>query len=90
MTYGLLDYNFFHYVKQLETTVFYIVPKDESLSKSVGKFYSLDLAKQFASNRKEEHGIDYDVIEVSTVWTTQTLDEALKLLPDIPHMKRDV
>lgn len=69
--------------------MFYIVPKDESLIENIGKFRNLKFAKQFASDRKEEYGINYDIIEVKTVWTTQTIDEAHMLSLDIPHIRRD-
>lgn len=69
--------------------MFYVIPKDGSLAENVGKFFDFEYAKMFACGLKEKHGTNFDITRVEQVWTTQTLDEAHRLSPDIPHMGRD-
>lgn len=38
----------------------------------------LSVAKMFAEDRKKKTGLNYTIYEVKQVWTTQTLDEAVK------------
>jgi hypothetical protein len=42
------------------------------------KFHDQTPARAYAENLKSYHGHNYDVIKVETVWTTQTLDEAMR------------
>lgn len=69
--------------------MFYIVPKDRSIIANVAKFNNLEPAKMMALDLKERDGVNYDIIQMETVWTTQTLDEAHRLSLDIPHIGRD-
>jgi hypothetical protein len=69
--------------------MFYIVPKDRSIIRSLSTFDALGPAKAYALELKELDGLDYDVIFQSRVWTTQTLGEAHMLSPDVPHIGRD-
>ena len=69
--------------------MFYIVPKDRSIIKQRAKFTDLEQAKLYALELKLEENENFDIIEMSNVWTTQTLDEAHMLSLDIPHIGRD-
>jgi len=69
--------------------MFYVVPKDRSVIKSEKSFEFRYDAQEFALQRKKETGENYDVINMSRTWTTQTLDEAHMLSLDIPHIGRD-
>ena len=46
-------------------------------------------AKRIADNRKAETGDNWEVIQIKSVYTTQTLDEAHREALDVPHMGRD-
>jgi hypothetical protein len=69
--------------------MYYVVPKDRSIIKSLKTFETLYVARRFAENMKAETGENYDVVRMDRVWTTQTLDEAHLASLDIPHMARD-
>lgn len=69
--------------------MYYVVPKDRSIVKSLKSFETLYDARRFADATKGETGENYDVIRMDRVWTTQTLDEAHLMSLDIPHMARD-
>ena len=69
--------------------MFYIVPKDRSVIKTISAFDTLDEAKADALALKQLSGENYDIIQQARVWTTQTLDEAHMLSLDIPHIGRD-
>jgi len=69
--------------------MYYVVPKDRSIIKSLKSFECLYEARQFADATKSETGENYDVIRMDRVWTTQTFDEAHLASLDIPHMARD-
>jgi len=70
--------------------MYYIVEKN-SHSYGIGKFFGfhfLQNAKDFAEDLKNEHGKQYDIVRVETVYTTQTFDEAHLEALDVPHMAR--
>lgn len=69
--------------------MFYIVPKDHSIDANVGAFGCMHTASTTALKLKEENGINYDIIQMECIWTTQTFDEAHMLSLDIPHIGRD-
>ena len=69
--------------------MYYVVPKDRSIIKSLKTFETLYEARQFAEATKAQTGENYDLIRMERVWTTQTLDEAHLASLDIPHMARD-
>jgi hypothetical protein len=61
--------------------MYYVVRKEEDISSYHYIFIGEDAykkAKASAKNLKHYLGHDYDVIKVETVWTTQTLDEAMR------------
>lgn len=53
--------------------MFYVVRKGEGLDMYHYAFHNLKDAKESAENLKKTLGHQYDVIEVKSVWTTQTL-----------------
>ncbi|CAB4130774.1 hypothetical protein UFOVP120_31 [uncultured Caudovirales phage] len=69
--------------------MYYVVPKDRSIVKTLEKFETLLEARRFAEDVKGESDQNYDIIRMERVWTTQTLDEAHLASLDIPHMARD-
>jgi hypothetical protein len=69
--------------------MYYVVPKDRSVLKSLKTFETQYEARSFAEATKGETGENYDVIRMDRVWTTQTFDEAHLASLDIPHMARD-
>ena len=69
--------------------MYYVVPKNSSVIKSQKAFELRADAKQYAILLKEETGMNYDIILMERVWTTQTFDEAHRLSLDIPHIGRD-
>lgn len=58
--------------------MFYVVRKGESIDQYHAKYHKQSDARDYALDLKETLGHNYDVIHVFTVWTTQTLDEAMK------------
>jgi hypothetical protein len=69
--------------------MYYVVPKDQSIARSVGKLETLYEARKSAEAIKAQTGNNYDIIRMERVYTTQTFDEAHLLSLDIPHMARD-
>lgn len=69
--------------------MYYVVPKDRSVIKSKQSFEFMSEAQKYALKLKEEEGVNFDIIRMHRVWTTQTLDEAHMLSLDIPHIGRD-
>jgi hypothetical protein len=70
--------------------MYYIVEKDShTLNTNNLGFHFLHNAKDFAEDLKNEHGKQYDIVRVETVYTTQTFDEAHLEALDVPHMARD-
>lgn len=58
--------------------MFYVVKKGAGLDQYHSAFHKQSEAREYAENLKNTFGHNYDVIHVSTVWTTQTLDEAMR------------
>lgn len=69
--------------------MFYVVPKDQSIIKNLSAFDTLAAAKADALALKEQTGENYDIIQQSYIWTTQTFAEAHMLSPDVPNITRD-
>lgn len=69
--------------------MYYVVPKDRSIMKSLKSCETFQEACNFALSTKNETGENCDVIRMDRVWTTQTFDEAHLASLDIPHMARD-
>jgi len=57
--------------------MYYVVKKGVRLENYHSAFYRQDAARDYAENLKTIFGHNYDVIHMSTVWTTQTLHEAM-------------
>lgn len=57
--------------------MYYVVRKGEGLDKYHARFHNLPPAKAYADDLKSTFGHNYDVVKLETVWTTQTLDEAM-------------
>lgn len=57
--------------------MFYVVRKSERLDQYHAKFHRQHEAREYAESLKATYGHNYDVIKVATVWTTQTLEEAV-------------
>jgi len=57
--------------------MFYVVRKGEPITEYHARFHSQTPARSYAENLKATFRHDYDVVQLSTVWTTQTLDEAM-------------
>ena len=49
----------------------------------------LSHAKEVADRRKAKTGDNWEVIQTTSVYTTQTLGEAHRAALDVPHMARD-
>ena len=59
--------------------MFYVVKRGEGLfNKYHAAFHDQSPARNYAENLKAYLGHNYDVVKVETVWTTQTLDEAMR------------
>jgi hypothetical protein len=64
---------------QRRNTMYYIVKHGEVLSTIADiSTHNLAAAKQVAYELHNLHGDHYHVIKVETVWTTKTIDEAIK------------
>ena len=49
----------------------------------------LKTATDWADRRKAQTGDNWCVVQITSVYTTQTLDEAHREALDVPHMARD-
>lgn len=58
--------------------MYYVTKNGEGLLNYHSRFNDLSKAREYAENLKATYGHNYDVIRVETVWTTQTLDEAMR------------
>jgi hypothetical protein len=74
--------------------MYYLINNDSDLS--IGQqiaqcdtYYNLSTAKKVADLRKNKTGDNWEVIQIASVYTTQTLDEAHREAFDVPHMARD-
>ena len=70
--------------------MYYIVEKNSHLldTSKFFEFHFLQNAKVCAEGLKNEHGKQYNIVRVETVYTTQTFDEAHLEAHDVPHMAR--
>lgn len=57
--------------------MYYVVRKYQSLDQYHARYESQKQAREYAESLKATYGHEYDVIKVETVWTTQTLADAL-------------
>ena len=57
--------------------MYFIVPKGRSIIKMVGKTHSFFDAQKMADKLHDQDGLHYDVIHMSSVYTTQTLAELM-------------
>ena len=57
--------------------MYYVTKKGEGLLNYHSRFDRQDKAREYAESLKATYGHNYDVIKVETVWTTQTLEEAI-------------
>jgi len=65
---------------------------DLSLSEQIARcesFVHLAAARRRADALKALNGNDWEVLEIRSVYTTQTFDEAHRAALDVPHMARD-
>jgi len=58
--------------------MYYVVKKGEGIDKYHAAFHDEAAARNLAVNLKASLGHNYDIIKLSTVWTTQTLAEAME------------
>jgi hypothetical protein len=58
--------------------MYYVVRNNLSLDQYHARFNDQTQAREYAENLKATYGHEYDVIKVETVWTTQTLEDAIK------------
>lgn len=57
--------------------MFYVTRKGEGLINYHARYQRQQEARKYAESLKATYGHEYDVIKVETVWTTQTLADAL-------------
>jgi hypothetical protein len=77
----------------MENTMYYLINNgsDLSLGQQIAQcdtFYSIATAKKVADLRKDRTGDNWEVLEIKSVYTTQTLHEALMDAEDVPYMAR--
>ena len=58
--------------------MYYVVRSNEGLENYHWAFNNIDQAKEAALNLKKTYGHNYAIIKVDSVWTTQTLAEAME------------
>ena len=58
--------------------MYYVVRKGEPLDQYHARYHRESEAREYAEELKKTFTHNYDVIKVATVWTTQTLDEAMR------------
>lgn len=63
--------------------MYYVIPTDSRIDIAAQygackTFESLVVAKDYAETQKAKHGINFDIVEVKHVYTTQGLFEVLK------------
>ena len=73
--------------------MYYLINDDSEMSLSqqiaiCDTFHNLGTAKRTADARKEKTGQNWSVIRLDSVYTTQTLHEAMLKAPDVPMMER--
>jgi hypothetical protein len=57
--------------------MYYVTRKDHGIINYHARYESQKQAREYAESLKATYGHEYDVIKVETVWTTQTLAQAL-------------
>jgi hypothetical protein len=73
--------------------MYYLINDDSALSFAqqiaiCDTFHWLGAAMKTADARKEKTGQNWSVIKLESVYTTQTLHEAMLKSPDVPMMER--
>lgn len=58
--------------------MYYVVPKGRTITEYHATFHKQSEAREYAESLKETFHKNYDIIKMETVWTTQTLDEAMR------------
>lgn len=58
--------------------MYFVVPKDRSIIKTVGKFDSVWSAQKFADKLHDENGLHYDVLNMMRVYTTLNVADVLE------------
>ena len=74
--------------------MFYLINNDSELSISqqiatCDTFVNVASAMRSANVKKKMTGKNWEVLEIRSVFTTQTLDEAHMAALDVPNMARD-
>ena len=74
--------------------MYYLINKDSDLSLAekialCDTTLYIQTATDWADRRKADTGKNWCVITITSVYTTQTLDEAHREALDVPHMARD-
>jgi len=75
----------------MEMKMYYVIEKNSRIIEAniYSGFHFLQNAKELAEDLKNEHGKQYEIVRVETVYTTQTFDEAHLEALDVPHLTRD-
>ena len=73
--------------------MYYLINNDSDVSFSqqlatTDTYLRLSVAKKAAERCKDRTGNNYSIIKLESVWTTQTLHEALLEATDVPYMAR--
>lgn len=58
--------------------MFYVVQKGMEVTQYHARYHKQSEARKYAEELKRTFGHNYDIIHLNTVWTTQTLDEAMR------------
>jgi hypothetical protein len=74
--------------------MYYLINIDSPLSLAqqiavCDTFHNLSTARKVADRRKADTGQNWELLEITTAYTTQTFDEAHRAALDVPHMARD-
>ena len=74
--------------------MFYLIntESDLSLAEQIAvcdTFTGIASAQRQADNLKAKTGQNWEILQIRSVYTTQTFDEAHRAALDVPHMARD-
>jgi hypothetical protein len=74
--------------------MYYLINNDSQLSLAhqiaqCDTFHNIANAMRVADLRKKKTGDNWEVIQIKSVYTTQTLHETHMAALDVPHMARD-
>jgi hypothetical protein len=58
--------------------MYYVLRHHDNIMNYHARFEKLEHAKEYAEGLKKDFGHQYVVLKVETVWTTQTLTEAME------------